>query len=276
MKHLILTRFNVLMPGWDSQIHLKHSWLDGRFSLFEDMCLPSVAAQTNKNFEWLIFFDVNTPEPYKKKIEELRQVFPFHALYVEIFNLEKISKDIYKQFSGEATLLTSRLDSDDILAIDYVNKLHEVASSLSGRHVINFDHGAILFSKNNKRYLYEYEDESNPFTSLMEPFALTLSTILAANHTTLHDFANVVHVKDKPMWLQVVHGGNVSNRVRGKRVKMDKYNSEFLYMRLVSHGVKESKIQLGFDNLILGTYRDLRDFMRSILKSIYMTFKKLK
>lgn len=274
MKHILLTRFNVLMPGWNSQIHLDPSWLDGRFKLFEEMCLPSVNEQTSHNFEWLIFFDTNTPEQFKSKILELTRIFPFHAIYVEIFDLKKISLGIFEQFSGDKMLLTSRLDSDDILATDYIERLQKISSGIEIKSVINFDYGAILFSRNNRYSLYEYEDQSNPFTSLIEPFTSNLSTILAVKHTELDQFAKLIHVRDKVMWLQVVHGGNVSNRVRGKRVKADKYNENFIYMRSISAITQETDYELHFDNFILGTYRKLRDFFRSILKAIYFYFKK--
>lgn len=275
MKHIILTRFNVLMPGWNSQINLDPKWLDGRFKLFEEICLPSVVSQTNQNFDWLVFFDSKTPQNYKEKINSLVKVFAFHPIYVDIFDLSKISAGLFKDYAEDnSMLLTSRLDSDDILATDYVEKLHSIASKQDNKCVINFDNGAILYSKNSKRSLYKYEDQSNPFTTLLEPFNPDLSTILAVKHTELHAFAEVVHVKGKPMWLQVVHGGNVSNRVRGTRVKLDQYNGDFIYMRSISNDIQESDFAVIFDNVALGTYRTLRDFIRSVLKRIYFLFKK--
>lgn len=269
MKHIILTRFNVLMPGWNSQINLDPKWLDGRFTLFEEICLPSVGSQTNQNFDWLVFFDSKTPQKYKEKINSLVKIYAFHPIYVDIFDLSRISTSLFKDYAGENMLLTSRLDSDDILATDYVDKLHSIALKQHNKCVINFDNGAILFTKHNKRSLYQYEDKSNPFTSLLEPFKADLSTILAVKHTDLHAFAEVVHVKDKPMWLQVVHGGNVSNRVRGTRVKLSQYNNDFIYMRSISKDVQESDFTVFFDNAVLGTYRALRDYIRSVLKYIY-------
>ena len=66
--HLILTKFNVrsfpdLKPGCDP------TWLERRFNLFDQYCFPSVYHQSNQSFKWLIFFDIDTPTLFKKRIE---------------------------------------------------------------------------------------------------------------------------------------------------------------------------------------------------------------
>jgi len=273
MKHLILTRFNVLMPGWKGQVNLNNDWLNTRFKLFEEICLPSVAMQTNQEFHWVVFFDSKTPMQYKSRIETLTKVYPFIPSYVDLFDLTKIRPVLFRQYAGEEMLLTSRLDSDDVLSVNYVEETQAIARNLSHRSVINFDNGLILLSKNNKDALYEHQDKSNPFTSLVETFDMNFSSILAISHTDLHQFAEVVHVKDKPMWLQLVHGGNVSNRVRGYRVMLNQYNKDFHYMRLISEGVDESVYQIHFDNYVLGSYRKCRDWARSLIKTVYLKMK---
>jgi glycosyltransferase involved in cell wall biosynthesis len=273
MKHIILTRFNVVMPGWNSQVNLEPSWLNERIKLFEEICLPSVAAQTNQNFEWLVFFDSKTPDAYISKINKLLEKFRFQPIYIDVFDIKAIRNNVFKYSTEDSMLLTSRLDSDDVLAIDYVKVLQSISDGITDKRIINFDNGAILFSKGNSHSLYQYEDMSNPFTSLLEPFEDGFSTILALKHTELHTFAEVVHIKGKPMWLQLVHGGNVSNRVRGKRVRINQYNDGFIYMRTISSIVKENDFAIFLDNKVLGTYRNLRDFFRMILKYIYFYFK---
>lgn len=273
MKHLLLTRFNVVIADWKSQVNLDPSWLDERFKLFDELCAPSVLAQSNQDFDWLIFFDSHTPERYKSRIQTLQKVYRFHPIYVDVFNLERMSAIIFDIYAGDEMLLTSRLDSDDILAIDYIEKVQSATAGLSGKRVINFDQGVILFSKNNKYSLYQYTDNSNPFTSLLEPFVKGFSTILAVSHIKLHQFAEVHHINGKPMWLQLVHGGNVSNRVRGVRVKLNQYNKDFHYIKTISKGHNESDFEIRFDNYVLGSYRSLRDLVRTVAKRLYMWTK---
>lgn len=273
-KHLILTRFNVASPGREAAIRLKRGWLDERFKLFEDICLPSVAAQSEKNFEWVVLFDVETPADYKDKINNLISVFPFRPVYTDSFDMRKLGPEIVKECTPADYLLTSRLDSDDILAVDYVEKLQKIASGLNGRFVINFDNGAILLLNNKRAALYEYRDASNPFASLIEKFAPDSKTIWGVQHTEIHELGEVVHVKGKPMWLQVVHGGNVSNRVRGRRVPAKKYNDDFLFMKSISSGINEGVVELFFDKYVLGALRSIRDALRSTAKFFYKSICK--
>ena len=156
MKHILLTRFNTLVPSWNTRRHLNHDWLDARFMLFEEVCLPSVAGQTNHNFDWFIFFDSNTPEQYRLKINTLLKKYKFHPIFVDEFNVDSIKTLIAERFleAGDDMLLTSRLDSDDALATHYIETLQSLASSRRDRVVLNFDCGAVLSTVRGKRYLY--------------------------------------------------------------------------------------------------------------------------
>lgn len=275
MKHVILTRFNVMMPGWNSPIRLDSQWLQSRFELFETLCLPSVASQTVHDFEWFVYFDSQTPDEFKKKIETLQAKYPFKSLYVDIFDIKNIAKHLSETFKEHHFLLTSRLDSDDLFANTYVEELHKVArQDQPAKKVINFDNGAILLQKTGKNYLYDYQDNSSPFSSLLEPNTNDLLTILSVNHTTLHQHFDVINVTGRPMWLQVVHGGNVSNIVRGKRVAIDSFNTSFDYLRNVSANTEELSVSLKLDQLIFSHIRFLRDRVRYILKEVYYFFKK--
>ena len=64
-KHLIFTRFN-LQYELDSDLHLQAAWLDERFRLFEQYCLPSIVGQTDLHFTWVILSSNQTPDWYKK------------------------------------------------------------------------------------------------------------------------------------------------------------------------------------------------------------------
>ena len=86
LSHFILTRFNLLLWNKDkkgNKVRSK-SWLEHRFALFEQYCLPSIENQTCQNFEWIVLFDSTTPEPFKKKIEDYKKECPqLIPVYVE-------------------------------------------------------------------------------------------------------------------------------------------------------------------------------------------------
>ena len=59
-KHFLITRFNLIKADWNTnkkdKAVLTEEWHENRFKLFLNYCYPSVAAQQNKNFTWLVFF----------------------------------------------------------------------------------------------------------------------------------------------------------------------------------------------------------------------------
>ncbi len=62
-KHFVITLFNLKLWTQDKNNVSTRTdeWLEKRFELFENYCLPSLKAQTNKNFVWLCLFDQFTP-----------------------------------------------------------------------------------------------------------------------------------------------------------------------------------------------------------------------
>ena len=70
-SHLLLTRFNVRMGLADALV-LDESWLDHRLDLFRRFTVPTVAAQTEPNFRWLLFLDRDTPAAFLARLEQLR------------------------------------------------------------------------------------------------------------------------------------------------------------------------------------------------------------
>ena len=71
-QHYLITRFNLKKEGWDTSKNnipvLTEEWLERRFKLFETFCFPSVKHQSNQNFTWFVYFDVDTPKVFKDRI----------------------------------------------------------------------------------------------------------------------------------------------------------------------------------------------------------------
>ena len=86
---MILTRFNLATPGRESTLRNQPGWLAGRFELFERYCLPTLAAQTSRDFRWIVYFDEATPEPFRARIEACRRVADFHPYFTPLFPGER-------------------------------------------------------------------------------------------------------------------------------------------------------------------------------------------
>lgn len=214
--HVLMTRFNLATPGKELAIRTQPGWLAGRFDLFERYCLPSVAAQSGRDFRWIIFFDKDTPQAFKDRIEELRGVFPFVPYYTGLFPAEGWRNAIRDTFApATPLLLTTRLDNDDALAADYVERLH--AAVRANKEVpgsYNFRNGLIR----RGGALYAIDHPSNAFFSWLEPVGPEMRTAPSILHMKIAEEGPVRQIGGAPGWMQVVHETNVSNKVRGRRV----------------------------------------------------------
>lgn len=214
MQHFILTRFNIASPGREAPIRNSPGWLERRFDLFEMYCLPSMAAQQHGAYRWLIYFDEETPQAFRERIAAAQARVPFDAIFVGPFRASLAASDIAARLtSQEGRLVTTRLDNDDAIADDFLATIRAEAERHPDGTILNFPRGVALSGGR----LYTAADDSNPFTSLVER-ASGAATIWAAPHTELAKRFPLRQVAAPPSWLQVVHGENVANRIKGKRM----------------------------------------------------------
>ncbi|MEM8852018.1 MAG: glycosyltransferase [Pseudomonadota bacterium] len=216
-QHVILTRFNLATPGRESAIRTQPGWLRGRFDLFRDWCLPSVAAQSVQDFRWIVLFDDRTPEGFRAEIAALQAVYPFDAYFTPLFPADGWRRCVAEVVAPEAPmLLTTRLDNDDALAVDYVARV-QAAVEGTERRAWNVTAGLIRQGDG----LWQVAHPKNAFFSLLEPWGEAATTACGIQHMALDAEVPVTQIGGPPGWLQVVHGGNVSNKVRGRRVGPD-------------------------------------------------------
>src|SRR6187402_3364420 len=129
MKHFIATRFNLKTSDWkkskSGNLVLTNEWLEHRFNLFENYCFPSVRNQSNQNFTWCIFFDIDTPQNFKDRIVVLTanttNVIP---LFIDGMPALNVS---FKNFirenitNSDCHIITTRIDNDDVIHEDFVD-----------------------------------------------------------------------------------------------------------------------------------------------------------
>ena len=264
IKHVFLTRFNVPSPGRELYLRSQPGWLADRFRLFRDYCLPSVAQQTKTDFDWVIFFDRETPAEFKQVIGDLQKVFPFHAEFTDLFMMPEIIPAVLPRYADCDWLLTTRLDSDDILAVDHVARLREAARA-GAAQVFNFPNGAILSAAGATPRLYRIVDRKNPFASLLEPMALDARTIWGQIHVNIARLAPVRQLEGRPAWLQVVHGGNVSNRIKGTRVRLESMADLFPTISTLRDAEGESDFGIAAENYLLTPWRQARGVGRYVV-----------
>lgn len=247
-QHLILTRFNVRV--WDS-IRPGPNWHKHRFELFEQFCYPSVKGQSQQNFEWLVFFDAETPAEYRPKIADFARWPHFHPHFLNGYDLRDIQKIVRSYLTPDTThLISTTLDNDDALHRDFVA---QVQAQFSGQafELVNFSNGLRLDVASEK--VYACAIATNPFITLIEEIksAENLLTITGClPHSTIpHRFQAIRDVETQPLWLQVVHGRNVDptgtwGRLREPMTRLEEFEVGFR-----PKSPTESKIAITLDRL---------------------------
>lgn len=218
LTHVLLTRFNLPTPGVESMVRAKDGWLRERQELFERFCLPSVQAQSKSEFNWIVYFDTQSPPWLKARVAELAMSGTFAAIYRDSVPRTDLLSDI-REVAGDDTdvLLTTNLDNDDAVAHDFVERLQAQVGD-GGRCAIYLSNGLIRSGMN----LYRRHDPHNAFASVSENWSGAV-TCWSDWHDRLGGSMDVRPVGGEPGWLQVVHNGNVSNRIKGTLVGPEKY-----------------------------------------------------
>lgn len=207
--HVLLTRFNTRLPDAAPP---GDDWMAERMRLFETYCVPSVRRQTATGFDWLIFFDAATPPPWRARMEAMAEPAGFRPVFLDgPFDGEQASRAI-TDLGLRCTpyLMTTRLDNDDALAPGFVAAVQR-AFRPRPLEFLNFPLGYQLAG--GRVFLRPYL--ASAFVTLVEEAgAEPWRTVHFVGHHLVGRYA-VRQLPSGPAWLQVVHGSNLANEVRG-------------------------------------------------------------
>tara|TARA_R110002049_G_scaffold45594_1_gene132888 strand:- start:21540 stop:22385 length:846 start_codon:yes stop_codon:yes gene_type:complete len=230
-KHFLITRFNLRQPDWKSTKNnvpvLTDKWHENRFELFIKYCFHSIAEQTNKNFEWLVFFDTTTPEKYKIVISELEaKLVNFKPIFVD--GMEQFLPGIKSYVSNfnQDYIITSRIDNDDCISKDYIDAVQKQFNKQKFTAIDFIDGYTIQTSpdiKIGKRF-----DQYNPFISLIEKNDAP-KTVWAIRHSHWKREKNIVQIRNHRTWTAVIHQENKINAFVGYgEVELSEFFKDFI------------------------------------------------
>lgn len=169
-------------------------------------------------------------------------------------------RDIEQAVGGRsATLITTNLDNDDALAVDFLARVQAVRPP-AGRAAIFLTDGLVLAHDR----VYLHRDAHNAFASVREPWDPGAHTCWSQWHNLLHRSMPTAIVPGPPAWLQVVHERNVSNRARGRLI--DVAPSRARFTGLVDHVPAPSPRELARDRLLERPARVARDRARGFAR----------
>ncbi len=195
MKHFIVTRF-----GYQDD----YEYLEERIAIFNRFTLPSIKAQTNKNFEWLLLgdrlFDIPEARWFGNQPDTQLRPGNLNDTYLNYIKTVANKEDL---------VLMTRFDNDDILLPSFVEDVQKLAKQ---HGIIDFRGYRLDLSKAGPRWnnrFYNDTTYSETFTSPMITLVQTRvrQTVYQRNHALMARFFPVTFV-EKPNWVQVIHDTN--------------------------------------------------------------------
>ena len=244
-KHFLVTRFNLKKSDWKTNKNnkdvLTDEWHRNRFKLFTDYCFPSVVAQTNTNFDWIVFFDTSTKEEFRTIVSNLAKEFPnFKPIYIDGMDLYLPAVQDYVKDFDENFIITTGIDNDDCISkhfIDEIQKRFDKQEFMA----LDFVDGYTIQTQSEIKIgkkLHQY----NPFISLFERNK-NPKTIRDRSHRNWKKEKNVVQVRGIKIWSSVIHHENKVNEFTGYgRVNVSDFFESFMISEKQKKYIKEKAI----------------------------------
>lgn len=216
MHHVVLPKYNAAFTDvlTDADRNVATPWLDSRFQLFVDGPLRSMRLQDRRPDQWLLFLDARTPTA---QLDALLDAVGDDAELVLIaghLTDTRVAQEVGARLpKGTRQLVMTRLDSDDALGVDMLRRVQEVAPSYEG-----FLNPALGLQISGRAVLLRW-DRSSAFMSYVERVepSQPVTTVFCIEHYLARSVAPVRRLPGIN-YVQVIHGGNLSNQLEGIQV----------------------------------------------------------
>ena len=226
-------------------------WLKNRIKIFKQFIVPSLQAQTNKNFVlWCAFRfeEKNNPlvqelQEYMNAISDFKTVFTFSGIcfyddkYEDSLARERLISSVHGSMAellnvmGEAdTILMTIQPSDDLYRKDFVEGIQNVFKGKPDLQAAGFSHGYICNYRTKE--VKNYDPQTNPpFYTIKFPRDIFIDPFKHVNYTALKTYVGKYkagtplpsheYVKDclnygiihKRGFVVGVHGENISTHI---------------------------------------------------------------
>ena len=230
MNMVGLVRFSVLTPTYYSErfANLKQTArhlfnpdrMELRFSVFENLCLPSLVRQSDPNFDLVVLTAKAMPELYLNRLADLLAPYDnIHLRPVGTRNHYRLLKQGYDSVpsQGASHRILFRLDDDDAVDLDFVRRTRRLAAGLLPLHPAET---SFVIAHNRGFYLQATPDGPQVFDAI-EQAPLSAGTALVTpvesganpyrfNHRRLARHYNLYSDMQVPAYIRTIHGDNKS------------------------------------------------------------------
>ncbi len=196
-----------------------------RFAYFESICLPSLAAQTDTDFVLVALIADTMPFHFRKRLKRLGDTYPFLRIAtLEAAGPLNSTRRAFRRGldDEEADFITGfRLDDDDAVACDYIERTREIADNLIKLGWATADvPAAVCF---HRGIYWDMKRDVDQFWDYSEPQPLGLASAMIAHPDSQHNIYRWNHRKlacnarcwidpHDYMFVRTLHGHNDSDR----------------------------------------------------------------
>lgn len=229
---ILITEFN-----WGTNPKgIEDDYLEGRFEIFSKYTFPSINAQTDNDFYWILLLNSQTPQQFRDKLEEYQKKSTMNMIlaYIDCTNSQPKIPDIIKNYVDIKTryVLTCRCDNDDMLAKEYISCMKENARPINNLF-LDFIRGYNL--NNTDKSINTYKCRSNHFIGYIDDLNKNdLQTVFKGQHAFIREQGWIRRIDNKsyPLWCEIIHDTNIINWVQGETANqkmIDYLNQHFEY-----------------------------------------------
>jgi len=190
-----------------------------RFRHFETLTLPSIRAQTDPDFTFLIQIGEDLPGSWQERLFDLTLPVPQIKIVAQppMRHREAAKQAIQAELEGyEGDSIQFRLDDDDAVGVDFIARCRVAAQDADG---ILARHGALALDF-NRGYSVALSPRGIAAEEVMAPFwscglAVVFrgrfrKTVMIYSHHKLHLVMPMLIQPDSPMFLRANHDDNDS------------------------------------------------------------------
>tara|TARA_B100000963_G_C22459542_1_gene594987 strand:- start:133 stop:885 length:753 start_codon:yes stop_codon:yes gene_type:complete len=215
-KTIFLIPFNLQIKGHQPTYEGNPCFIEERLKIFKKYCLNAWKNQTNPNFSLLFFCDKNTPNPYKDELLKLENENKFIKInwdlqFQELHeNFKECSIKSIKEIVTDTSkdIIYSRFYNDDIPEIRYVEYLNIVHQT---HQSVGFSKG-IYWDINSNKFL-DSNFPTGPFISRKSSLEDYMNLFSVTHHDFINKMGSVVISTKESLWIQLIHGKNIWNRI---------------------------------------------------------------
>ncbi|MCI1747740.1 MAG: putative rhamnosyl transferase [Acidipropionibacterium sp.] len=220
-------------------------------------------SQIGGGVRWLVYLDPQSPAWLLDRLAPLVGEGLLETRFREEVSWADLAADAREVTgAGGDLLITTNVDNDDALAVDFVSRV-QAAAREGVRGAVYLTDGLVKAGDRS----YAWRDRDNAFCNVIETWE-DPQTAWRDWHILLGRHMPVTAISGAPGWLQVIHERNVSNRMRGRLTDPAGYRE--LFPGALDDIASPGRIELVRDAVISRPARQMREAVRAAGKGILL------